>query len=403
MGAIISHRRLITLSNLNATKGINMQTIDIIGGGIAGLTLAVALKQKGFRVRVFEQAPALRVVGAGINLACNAMQVYDYLGLRPKLEAVGHICQAMEVSDAQLRPLSTIDIRPFARRYGVQNVAIHRAALQSVLRAELNEEEVLLGKELQEIHQNGELLNLTFTDGTSYESNCLIGADGIHSVVRQQVLREGAPQPAGQMCWRGVTDFELPSPYDQQLTEAWGREGRFGFVKINAHQVYWFAVIADELIQAPVDKSQLLDVYQHFNPLVGQLLAATAKEAIHEAPLSDLKAPKCWYQERVCLIGDAAHATTPNLGQGACQAIEDAWVLAHCLEDSRALTPAFNRFQSIRERKVKQVVNTSRQVGQMAHWRNPLAVGLRNTLMRTMPKRLGERQSEQIYTLEVLQ
>lgn len=379
-----------------------MKTIDIIGAGIGGLTLAIALKQKGFAVRVFEQAPELKAVGAGINLACNAMQVYDSLGLRTAIEEAGHLCFRMQVTNAQLASLSEIDIQTFTERYAVHNVAIHRAALQRVLRSYLTDDEVFLGKQLLEIDDWGNVLRLHFSDGTQFGSQCVIGADGIGSTVRTQWIKDGSIRSSEQVCWRGIAPFQLPKPYWDQLTEAWGPQGRFGFVQVDAEHVYWFAVRRTAAVPEPADKAYLLAAYQDFHPLVGQLLQATPAEVIHEAPLGDLIAPACWYRDSVCLMGDAAHATTPNLGQGACQAIEDAWVLAHCLGQEEACEKAFQQFQSIRQRKVKQIVKTSWTVGQMAHWENPFAIRLRNGLMRMMPKSMGERQSESIYTLEEL-
>lgn len=379
-----------------------MKTIDIIGAGIGGLTLAIALKQKDFAVRVFEQAPELRAVGAGINLACNAMQIYDALGLRRAIEQAGHVCYRMQVTDQHLRQLSVVDIAPFTERFGVHNVAIHRADLQRLLRAQLSEEEVLLGKQLSKLDQRDNMVQLYFADGSQFGSRCVVGADGIGSTVRQQWLKDGQIRFSGQLCWRGVADFELPIPYLEQLTEAWGPNGRFGFVPIDAQRVYWFAVMRNAALSVGVEQSFLIDAFQGFHPLVAGVLRATPESVIHEAPLGDLLAPDRWYRGAVCLLGDAAHATTPNLGQGACQAIEDAWVLAHCLEQQEQPEGAFQHFQHIRQAKVRQVVNTSWTLGQMAHWQHPLAVRFRNGLMRMMPKRIGERQSESIYTLEEL-
>ncbi|MEL6657267.1 MAG: FAD-dependent monooxygenase [Bacteroidota bacterium] len=220
-----------------------MKTIDIIGAGIGGLTLAIALKRQGLGVRVFERAPQLRAVGAGINLACNAMQVYEQLGLRQNIEAAGHQCERMQVTDAEMRPLSEIDIRPFANRYSVSNVAIHRGALQRVLAAELQAEELLLDKELVQMESAQDLVQLHFADGTQIDSQCIIGADGIHSVVREQWFREGEIRSTDQLCWRGIANMSLPIPFGEQLTESWGRNGRFGFVQIDAQRTYWFAVM----------------------------------------------------------------------------------------------------------------------------------------------------------------
>ena len=396
-----------------------MKTIDIIGAGIGGLTLAIALKQQGSQVRVFERAPQLRAVGAGINLACNAMQVYEQLGLREKIELAGHQCDRMQVTDAEMRPLSEIDIRPFSNRYSVSNVAIHRGALQQVLASTLEEDELHLGKQLVGVKQVGDTVQLSFADGTEINSSCVIGADGIHSQVRQKWFAEGEIRSTDQICWRGIADMPLPTPFQAQLTESWGRNGRFGFVQVDAQRTYWFAVIRDAKwfgrsphhfgqymrksgLNQPIGQQQLLTVYQDFHPLVTELLSNTPRQTIHEAVLTDLIGLRTWFRGPVALIGDAAHATTPNLGQGACQAIEDARVLAHYLGHSASAEEAFTQFQTTRQAKVNHIVKTSWTVGKMAHWQNPLSMRLRNTLMRIMPARLGERQSAQIYALEEL-
>lgn len=374
-------------------------TIDIIGGGIGGLSLAISLKQAGLSVRVFEQTAELRPVGAGINLACNAMQVYDRLGLRQKIEHAGHICRRMQVTDHQLSSLSVVDILPFEQKYGVQNVAIHRARLQDILLAELSEGELFLDKQLVAIQKaEGQQVNLAFKDGSTYTSECVIGADGIDSSVRKCWFNKGTIRPAQQSCWRGVTQLQLPAPYADQLTEAWGPGGRLGFVPIDSEQVYWFAVTDSFPTADSMDKSDLLAQFVAFSPLATQLLSSTPETAIHLASLSDLTGLKQWHQAQVCLIGDAAHATTPNLGQGACQAIEDAYFLAQCLQE-HAPEAAFVRFQANRQAKVKQIVNTSWMVGKMGHWQNSIAVGLRNILLRATPPSIGQRQSDAIYRL----
>lgn len=379
-----------------------MKAIDIIGAGIGGLTLAIALKQRGIPVRVFEQAPELRAVGAGINLACNAMQVYKALGLRSQLEAVGHLCQSMQVTDQHLHPLSNIDIQPFAQRFAVGNIAIHRAALQEVLAAQLSPDELHLGKKLVEMQESTAGVQLIFADATQLRSQCVVGADGIHSVVRQQWFKQGEIRQTHQICWRGVAAMPLPSPFQGQLTECWGSGGRFGFVQVDAQRTYWFAVMRKSAGNNSVRRQQLIDTYRSFHPLITDILFTTPEDGIHEAPLADLTGLTSWHRGRVALIGDAAHATTPNLGQGACQAIEDAWVLAHYIAEQENVERAFERFQRTRQAKVKQVVNTSWTVGQMAHWQNPLAIRLRNALMRMVPASVGAKQSERIYTLEEL-
>ena len=372
--------------------------VDIIGAGIGGLTTAVALGQRGIPYRIYEQAAELRPVGAGIILANNAMQVYAKLGLKAEIEAAGNPISFLNVTTPSLQALSQVDLQYFEEKYGVKNTAIHRGKLQEILLTHIEPDSLYLRHKLKSVSPAEPGFQLVFENGYETLSETLLGADGIHSKVRESLFPPTQIRSSGQTCWRGLTDFDLPTTYQRELNEAWGAGIRFGFVQIAKGKVYWYAVKSMEKgEQVPLE--ELASYYQAFHPMIQEIITQTPVNGIHTARLDDLKPFSPWWQNNVCLLGDAAHATTPNMGQGACQAIEDAYVLADCLHLHTDSNEAFSHFQQLRQAKAHQVVNSSWQIGKMAQWKNPLAIGMRNLLMRSMPASLNRKQSERIFEL----
>lgn len=372
-------------------------TIDIIGAGIGGLMTAIVLQKKGYKIRLFEQAETIKPVGAGIVLANNAMQVCEHLGVREAIEKAGNPIRTMNVTKSDLTPMSVLDLKYFDEKYGVSNVAIHRADLQRILVDALQGSVLFLGKALNGITRKDEGFVLNFKDGAEVESQALIGADGIHSMVRRKLFDENTIRDAGQICWRGVAKLVLPPKHRYELNEAWGHRSRFGFTQINSEYMYWFAVLNDD--QGKASSQNLLDYFTAYHPLVQQILKATPVSVIHEARLSDLKPMSNWVKKNVGLLGDAAHATTPNMGQGACQSIEDAYVLGACM-GKYSFNEALQKYQTIRMPKARTVVNNSWAIGKLAHIRNPILMRLRNGLMQMTPQRINRKQLGKIFELE---
>jgi len=370
--------------------------ITIIGAGIGGLTTALTLQQKGFEVFVYESAAEIKPVGAGIILANNAMQVMKKLGLQEKLERAGNRISAMKITDPNLKPLSVVDLTGFEQKYQVSNLAIHRGDLQKILAAEIGLENINFSKRLAKVEKNTSY-NLTFADNSTLQTAIIIGADGIKSVVRNQLFAENTIRNANQICWRGVGEIDLPKQYHHELNEAWGTGKRFGFVKISDRKVYWYALANAKSYTGK--KVDLAELFQDFHSDILAIIQASGHSKIITSDITDLRPIKKWQTENVCLVGDAAHATTPNLGQGACQAIEDAYVLGKCLENETDVQTAFKNYEQIRIKKAHTIVNTSWQVGKIAHLENNYSAWFRNKVMKYMPQSANRKQLEMIFNL----
>ena len=309
-----------------------MKQYTILGGGIAGLTAAIALKQKGMRVTVFEAAAEIKPLGAGLLLAANAVKGYERLGIAEKIIARGRLLPTFSILDQQGRVITSADAEKIGQKYGLHNFAIHRAELHTALLAELEPDQVQTGKRVTGFeHLNDGTIELHFSDDSTHRTDVLIVAEGIHSAIRRQLLPESEPRYAGYTCWRAVIDTPSALTGLSVASETWGTDGRFGIVPLAGDKIYWFACINARQNDPLLRDYKVVDlqrVLQHFHQPVRTILENTRDADLIWNDIIDLKPIRRFAFGDIVLIGDAAHATTPNMGQGACQAIEDAIVLA---------------------------------------------------------------------------
>jgi len=376
--------------------------IDIIGAGIGGLTMAIALEKKGFTPTIYEQTEQIKPVGAGILLGHNAMQVFEKLGLRTSIEANGNHITDIVITKPNLKQLSKVDLAYFDKRFNVKNTVIHRGVLQQILIDQLKTTTLVLGHKLKTISKTKTGHKLEFYNGKIIQSETLIAADGIHSNVRTQLFTPVKFRHANQMCWRGIAHFNLPRTHYSELNEAWGTSSRFGFVQIDANKVYWYALKSFKKDKTELSQNSIETYYNNYDSIIQNIIKATPKEQINTAEIIDFKPISNWHNKNVCLIGDAAHALTPNMGQGACQAIEDAFILAECMA-KHDMNKAFELFQHLRLPKANLVVKASWVIGKMAHIPNPVLIELRNQIMRLTPAKLNRKQTEKIFELPLIE
>lgn len=368
----------------------------IIGGGIGGLATAIALRQAGFEVTVFERAERLAPIGAGLTLWANAMQALDRLGLGDQVRDRALPALGGGIRTARGAVLVALSAAELARHGGGASVAVHRADLQQVLHAALPADVVRLGMPCTGVRQDEAHAYARFADGTEVRGRLVVGADGLHSVVRAALFGSTSPTYAGYTAWRGIAPF----PHERLLPgESWGCGARFGQVALRAGQAYWFAVTnaAAGADRPPaMIKPHLLEVFAAWHAPIPELIAATAVEQIIHTDIYDRAPLQHWSGGRITLLGDAAHPMTPNLGQGGCQALEDAVVVGRCLSETPDVALALRQYEARRLARTSAIVLQARRLGQVAQWSNPLACRLRDALLRRLPARLQHKQLEEI-------
>lgn len=374
-----------------------MSKVIIIGGGIAGLTTALALQQKKLAYEVYEAVPEIKTVGAGISLAGNAMRVLHQLGVGQEVIQRGHLIYSMKITDAAGKEISVMDTGKLSLQYGLDNVAIHRAELHAALLKPIPPQRIFTNKKAIGFKQDQEGVVVSFDDGTEARGSVAIVADGIHSAIRKQLVPDSMPRYSGYTCWRGV----VPNLWNlsNHAVELWGAAGRFGYVPIGNNQVYWFACKNAPVRSAIMQRYSVADVCENFKQYaepVPQIIAATAARDLIWSDIADLKPIKRFAYDNIVLIGDAGHATTPNLGQGACMAMEDAQAIADALSRNGVRAKALHEFEQTRVSRAHYIVNTSYRLGRVAQWENPVLIRMRNAMMRLTPAWVSEQQVRKV-------
>lgn len=373
----------------------------IVGGGITGLSIANLLQQRGVAFELYEAVQALRPVGAGIILSPNALYIYDQLGLLAQIEQAGFPLRRFDIADAQGRLIQQNDTQFAQHGQEYHAVAIHRGALQQILLGGISAEHIHLNHALSHIDLDSSTLH--FANGTRTQADYILACDGIHSKARQSLFPDSRLRYSGQTCWRGVATTNLSPERLSQPAELWGNGLRFGYVPIGPTTTYWYAtavVPADGRDNAPeATKASMLERYNPFAPFVSDIIVATPGDTIVRHDLYELRKLAAWSRGRTLLLGDAAHAMTPNMGQGAAQGIEDAWAIANCLTRHADPPEAFAAYRDQRYAKATRVTKLSWQIGQLSNPKNALLCRLRNGVMRLAPAAAANKQKARLFSV----
>ena len=373
----------------------------VIGAGIGGLSAAIALRRAGVEALVFERTRELKELGAGLSLTANATKALNGLGLTDALRGIGIPIGVAEIRAWRGEVLSRIPTWQLDEKMGARSAAVHRADLQGALLRELGDEAVRLGAACRGFEQEGEGVRAFFDDGTEVRADLLVGADGLRSTIRRGLLGDGNPRYAGYTAWRAVVAPEDELVPADEAWEVWGRGVRFICTQIGRGRVYWAvsknAPEGEHDVSTGAAKDALLELCAGWVEPVEELIAATEKATILRTDIYDRDpVRKRWGKGRVTLLGDAAHPMTPDLGQGACQAIEDALALVECLEERENIEAALELYEARRTRRTAALVRGSRRVGRIAQLQNPLACCLRDAALRAFPSRLQMKQLEAV-------
>lgn len=368
----------------------NVKKAIIIGGGIGGMSSAIALRRAGFDATVCERAPALSEVGSAIPLWTNALNALRRLGVISALETLGKPVNTARVSTWRGDLLADVSHEKKLQELGTVSMVVHRAELLDVLLAALGEEHVRLGATCVGFSQDEYGVIAHFADGTQERGDLLIGADGIRSTIRAAWSPRAQPRYVGYTCWRGIAHIERTD----LETWSWGKGCQFGITPMTRGRAYWFAQkYAPEGQQEPVDtrKNGVLSLFHDWHDPIPAVIKATNEHDILRNDIYELPALRRWSNGRVALLGDAAHAMTPNLGQGGCLAIEDAVVLADCLSAGTAIEQALRQYEKRRRVRAHRVARIAHYMGQTLQVANPVFSRTRDTLIKHVPVGLALR------------
>jgi 2-polyprenyl-6-methoxyphenol hydroxylase-like FAD-dependent oxidoreductase len=371
----------------------------IVGGGIGGLTAGVALRQAGVETVIYERAEEYRELGTGLHIAINAMRALRELGLADQVaERAGTPIERMQFLNHRGRLLTEWPVADLSRRLGVPAIGVTRPTLQAVL-VDAVGDSLQLGTEVTGFADDGEAVAVKLANGREDGADLLVGADGIWSKTRKAVIGESEPRYSGFTTSRAIIDFDEAQAPPGLLRQYWGPGNVFISYRVADGRLYWVAatrVDGDATQDGELDKGALLDHYRAFADPVPQMLEATPEELIVAVDAKDREPAKRWGDGRVTLLGDAAHPMNPTQGQGACQAIEDAVVLGKSVREHDDVVTALRTYEERRIPRSSRFVRQSRLIGSIGCWKNPLACGARDQLLRAAGKRGFRRAAKEM-------
>ncbi|MCD8864801.1 FAD-dependent monooxygenase [Staphylococcus arlettae] len=367
--------------------------IAVVGAGIGGLTVAALLQEHGHEVKVFEKNQELSEVGAGIGIGGNVIDKLHNHDLAKGIKNAGQIIDTLAIADNSGTALSKIKLKR-----NTVNLTLERQSLLETIQSYVQPSSIYTGYQVLSIENEANKVTVHFENHEAETFDLCIGADGLHSSVRASVAPNTKVNYQGYTVFRGlVNDVQLKDT--NTATEYWSKQGRVGIVPLLNNKVYWFIAINAKIHNTEYQtygKPHLQARFNHFPNEVREVLDKQSETGILLHNIYDLKPLKTFVYNRTVLLGDAAHATTPNLGQGAGQAMEDAIVLANCLE-TYDFDQALERYDKLRVKHTKKIIKKSRKIGKVAQSTQRLFIKVRNAIAKRTPNSLLARQTKFIY------
>jgi 2-polyprenyl-6-methoxyphenol hydroxylase-like FAD-dependent oxidoreductase len=380
--------------------------IAVIGAGIGGLCAAIGLQGAGAEVVVLERAAVLRPVGSGLSVFPNGVAALDALGLAQRFQKIAGSDGAL-LHAGQRRPDGSWLARlPQNAVSGLR--VVHRADLHRILVAALAPDTVRLGTTVSTVSSEGTGVEYIDVDGTRHSEtfDAVVAADGINSAIRRSWRGDPGLRYSGYSSWRGVTAH--PVDLKGAAGETWGHGLRFGIAPLRDGRVYWFAVATMPPDETVVDEyARVCELFGGWHDPIPALLDATDPGVVFRLPINDLAGPlPTFHRHRCVLLGDAAHAMTPDLGQGANQAIEDAATLAVLLRPIAgrsgppvdAVVEALATYDRLRRARTQPIARRARALGALAHTRSRAGVALRDAVLRLTPASVLGKQARAVQT-----
>ncbi|MBT2212406.1 NAD(P)/FAD-dependent oxidoreductase [Actinomadura sp. NEAU-AAG7] len=359
--------------------------ILIAGGGIGGLAASLALRRRGFETLVLERAERLRDGGAGLHIWSNGVIALNELDVADRVLEIAPVQQTCHFSTWRGETLAAWPVGDFVARYGQPTIAVERSVLHGVLKKALPEDTVRTGAQVTSFESGRAGVSVRFADGGTEHGDLLIGADGIHSTVRRGLLGPKPPRFTGYIAWRGRARMDHPLIPPGTFNAIFGPGTRFTYYDVAPGVVHWMSVANGPAggKDGPAALQMLTERHRRWAGPVLDILKATPEEDVIRGDVLDRRPDRRWGRDRVTLLGDAAHPITFNIGQGACQALEDALVLAEHLRggvaDPRA---ALRAYEAERRARTAPMQRIARWIGRMGAVENPALISARETFMR---------------------
>lgn len=350
--------------------------VVIIGAGMGGLTTGIALKKFGHQVRIFEQTEKILPVGAAISLWSNGVKCLNYLGLTDKIAKLGGQMDDLAYVDGLTGDVMTqFSLLPLIEEVGQRPYPVARADLQNMLMDEFGRDQIYLGKKMVSLEDKADSVEVHFADGSSTQADLLIGADGTHSLTRTYVLGQQVQRRyAGYVNWNGLVEISEELAPAQQWTTYVGEGKRASLMPVADGKFYFFL---DVPLPAGLDnnrddyKKLLKQYFVDWCQPVQQLIERLDPQKTNRVEIHDIEPFTQFYKGRVVILGDAAHSTTPDIGQGGCQAMEDAIYLARSLQiNTLGLEDALRRYQNKRNERANELVLRARKRCDVTHMKD---------------------------------
>ena len=352
--------------------------IAIIGAGMGGLTTGIALKKFGHHVTIYEQTEQILPVGAAISLWSNGVKCLNYLGLTDKIAKLGGQMDNLAYVDGLTGDVMTqFSLFPLIEEVGQRPYPVSRAELQNMLMDEFGREDIHLGKKMTSLNDDGQKVTIKFSDTSEIQADLLIGADGTHSITRAYVLGEQVERRyAGYVNWNGLVNIaEDLAPADQWTTFV-GEGKRASLMPVADNRFYFFF---DVPLPAGLENNRaeykrlLKEYFQAWCPQVQNLIDRIDEQRTNRVEIHDIEPFADFYKGNVVIVGDAAHSTTPDIGQGGCQAMEDAIYLARALQiNTLGLQDALKRYQDKRNERTREMVLRARKRCDVTHMKDEI-------------------------------
>ena len=350
--------------------------ITIIGAGMAGLTTGIALKKFGHQVTIYEQAEQILPVGAAISLWSNGVKCLNYLGLTEQVEKLGGKMDHLAYIDGLTGDVMTqFSLFPLIEEVGQRPYPVSRADLQNMLMDEFGRENIHLGKKMVSFSEQDDQVITHFADGSEVLADLLVGADGTHSLTRAYVLGEQVERRyAGYVNWNGLVDISEEFAAADQWTTFVGEGKRVSLMPVADNRFYFFfdvplaAGLENDRTQY---KALFKEYFKGWCEPVQKLIDAVDAKKTNRVEIHDIEPFADFYKGRVVIVGDAAHSTTPDIGQGGCQAMEDAIYLARSLQiNTLGLQDSLRRYQNKRNERANELVLRARKRCDVTHMKD---------------------------------